>query len=440
MAADKGTEAALLFATGYQANAATIAALLDRSVLGAEPLVFADRLNHASMHLGCALAGAKQVRFRHVDLSHLQALLEKHADEVRPKVILSETVFGMDGDLADVAALQDLAPAPPRPALPGRGPRHGRIRPARLRPERGPGPGPEHRGHGHHEQGPGRERRLRGLLAPCARLSGQPRGRIHLLHRALRPWWWGAALCAWELLPGLGPERAALLARAERLRQGLRDLGLDTGSSCTQIVPVLLGTPERTLAARSPWRPAASASRPCAAAHGAARDFAPAPGAQRRAHGRGHGPPACRLRGPVTGLVFLHGWGFGPFVWADWVEPPFPSGPWPCSTPGTSARPASRCRTIPAVGSASAIPRALRSCSAWTSPGAALVGFGAFLRFCALPGRNAGTPQATLDAMIARLDTGPGRCAAGASPGAAGSPPAAPPPWTRRDLSGCARA
>ena len=47
------------------------------------------------MHLGCALAGARQIRYHHLDLEHLQALLEKHEHEDRPRIILSESVFGM---------------------------------------------------------------------------------------------------------------------------------------------------------------------------------------------------------------------------------------------------------------------------------------------------------------------------------------------------------
>lgn len=249
IATDKGSEAALVFATGYQANAAAIAALLDRSVLGAEPLVFSDRLNHASMHLGCQLAGAKQQRYRHLDFAHLQALLEKHAGEDRPKIILSESVFGMDGDLADVAALQSLAL------------RFGAL--LYLDEAHATGVfGP--RGYGLSEdldlapttivmgtmsKGLG----VSGGYVACSRLV-----RDYLVNRAggfifstaPSPLVIGAALCAWELVPTLGQERAALLRRAEVLRQGLRALGLDAGSSCTQIVPVILGTPERALAAR----------------------------------------------------------------------------------------------------------------------------------------------------------------------------------------------
>ena len=59
VAALKRKPAALIMASGFQANASILQALFDRSVLGAEPLVFSDRLNHASIHFGCAASGAR---------------------------------------------------------------------------------------------------------------------------------------------------------------------------------------------------------------------------------------------------------------------------------------------------------------------------------------------------------------------------------------------
>ncbi|WP_420886870.1 aminotransferase class I/II-fold pyridoxal phosphate-dependent enzyme, partial [Candidatus Magnetaquicoccus inordinatus] len=105
LARGKGSEAALLFNSGFQANSAVLTALLDRHVLGADPLVFTDRLNHASLHHGCQCAGVRQIRYRHNDLNHLQSLLQQHADRSGPRFILSETVFSMDGDRCDVPAL-----------------------------------------------------------------------------------------------------------------------------------------------------------------------------------------------------------------------------------------------------------------------------------------------------------------------------------------------
>ena len=71
VAALKQKPAALIMASGFQANASVLQALFDRSVLGAEPLVFSDRLNHASIHFGCAASGAREIRFRHGDAAHL---------------------------------------------------------------------------------------------------------------------------------------------------------------------------------------------------------------------------------------------------------------------------------------------------------------------------------------------------------------------------------
>lgn len=249
IARDKGSEAALIFSSGYQANAACIAALLDRQTLGAEPLVFSDRLNHASMHLGCTLADARQIRYRHLDLEHLSELLDKHRGDPRPKFILSETVFGMDGDLADAAALQSLARE------------HGAL--LYLDEAHATGVfGP--RGYGLTESldlAPSTV--VMGTLSKAVGVSGgyvacSSLLRDYIVNRAggfifstaPSPLVVGASLRAWELLPELGPERAALLDNARWLRQVLRAAGFDTGDSATHIVPVILGEPARTVNAR----------------------------------------------------------------------------------------------------------------------------------------------------------------------------------------------
>jgi 8-amino-7-oxononanoate synthase len=249
IARDKGTDAALVFSSGYQANAACIAALLDKSVLGAEPLVFADRLNHASMHLGCTLAGARQTRYRHLDLIQLQELLQKYTGDPRPKVILSETVFGMDGDMADVAELQALALRFGALLYLDEAHATGVFGPNGFGLAETIDLAPTTVAMGTFSKALG----VSGGYVACSALV-----RDYLINKAggfifstaPSPLVLGAAMCAWELLPGLGPERAALLHRAERLRSDLCNLGLDTGSSTTQIVPVILSEPEPTLAAR----------------------------------------------------------------------------------------------------------------------------------------------------------------------------------------------
>ena len=102
----KGTEAALLFPTGWQLNAAVLAALL-KAAPGA--LLFMDRLIHGSLHAGAA--DHRQIRFRHNDLDHLEELLAKQPDAGGPRLIVTESVFSMDGDRADLERLARIARA-----------------------------------------------------------------------------------------------------------------------------------------------------------------------------------------------------------------------------------------------------------------------------------------------------------------------------------------
>lgn len=111
LARAKKTEAALVFASGAQANLTLLPALLDIKTLGAPPLVYADKLNHASLIQGCIASGVKQIRFRHNDLEHLKMLLERDRKEDRPRFIVTESVFSMDGDGPDIQKLKDIAEA-----------------------------------------------------------------------------------------------------------------------------------------------------------------------------------------------------------------------------------------------------------------------------------------------------------------------------------------
>lgn len=98
-----GRPRALLFSTGYMANLGTLQALCD-----GETRVFQDRLNHASLLDGATLAGAPSRRFHHGDLADLARLLERAPAEA-PKLVVSDGVFSMDGDVADIAGLSALA-------------------------------------------------------------------------------------------------------------------------------------------------------------------------------------------------------------------------------------------------------------------------------------------------------------------------------------------
>ena len=100
-----GKEAALLFTSGYVSNDATLSTL---AKLLPECVIFSDELNHASMIAGIRNSGCEKKVFRHNDVAHLEELLAE-TDPERPRLIAFESVYSMDGDVAPVHAICDLA-------------------------------------------------------------------------------------------------------------------------------------------------------------------------------------------------------------------------------------------------------------------------------------------------------------------------------------------
>jgi 8-amino-7-oxononanoate synthase len=97
----KGTEAALIFNTGYAANAGIIP-----SLAGEGDVILSDELNHASIVDGCRLSRAKTVVYRHRDVGHLSELMKQEKGE--RKIIVTDTVFSMDGDIAPLTDIHNL--------------------------------------------------------------------------------------------------------------------------------------------------------------------------------------------------------------------------------------------------------------------------------------------------------------------------------------------
>ncbi len=235
-----GQEAALLFSSGFQANSTILPALLDR-----HSLVLCDRLIHNSLLQGILASGARFVRYAHNDLEHLHRLLQKHVEKDYSRIlIVTETVFSMDGDRTDLDRLIPLANQynailylDDAHALGVLG-RHGM-------------------GLAAHRDGVdvivgtfGKAFGAFGAFVACSQsvreyLINTCPGFIYTT--ALPPGVVGAIAAALSLIPTLSAERQTLTDHADLLRAQLRALGYDPGASSSHIIPVMVGTEAATL-------------------------------------------------------------------------------------------------------------------------------------------------------------------------------------------------
>ena len=236
----KGSEAALLFGTGYQANVGVLQALADDGV------VFSDALNHASIVDGCRLARAQVVVYRHGDAAHLAALLEAHGD-TRRKLIVTDGLFSMDGDLAPLPALVTLAG------------KHNAL--LMVDDAHGTGVLGGGRGASHHLDVTDGVHVHVGTFSKALGSFGAfvacpaamrdlliQRARSLVYTTAPPPPSIGAALKALDIVEQ-EPERLARLATlGATLRQGLRQAGFEVAEHPTPIVPLILGSRRTALA------------------------------------------------------------------------------------------------------------------------------------------------------------------------------------------------
>lgn len=245
LAAFKGAPAALVFSSGWQTNASVLPAMFALSGTRA-PLILSDRLNHASLHAGCARW--HQIRYRHLDYDHLSDRLSQARAQGNKSaaIIISETVFSMDGDQADVRALADIAR------------RHDAL--LYLDEAHATGVwGPQGQGLGARARSLWPETILMGTLGKALGGAGayiaassviidylinRCSGFIHTT--APPPALFGALDAALDRVPGMEAERALLHARACALRERLQGLGIDTLTSDTHIIPAVFGDEART--------------------------------------------------------------------------------------------------------------------------------------------------------------------------------------------------
>jgi 8-amino-7-oxononanoate synthase len=238
-----GTEAALVFNSGYHLNVGILPALA-----GKQDLILADKLCHASLIDGMRLSLAKTVRYPHLDYRAIERILEKDRDRYRQVFIVTESIFSMDGDTADLAELVRIKDRF-RAAL-YVDEAHG----VGIRGQSGCGlaeeQGVQHRieiltgtfgkaygGQGAFVVG---SRLLIEYLLNTARSqifsTGLPPVSVHWLGFVLRR------------IPLMQEERAKVGQMAQQFRQALREAGLQTHGS-SNIVPVLIGDATRAVAA-----------------------------------------------------------------------------------------------------------------------------------------------------------------------------------------------
>ncbi len=239
-AAFSGFPAAALFSTGYAANLGSIQALV-----GPGDAVFSDALNHASLIDGCRLSRAEIHVYGHRDVGHLESLLREHRGRARRALVLTDSVFSMDGVLAPVAALAAVARSFDAGLL---------VDEAHALGVFGPG------GRGVCAAQGIQPDIIVGTLGKSFGVAGafvagsedlvsfiRNRARSFVYSTAPPPTTVRAALAALPLVQGADEARKTLLAHAARLRRGLRTHGFEVPDGESQILPVLIGENDRTM-------------------------------------------------------------------------------------------------------------------------------------------------------------------------------------------------
>jgi 8-amino-7-oxononanoate synthase len=237
-----GTEAALYFGSGYVANLGLLSSLLKPG-----DIVFSDARNHASLIDGIRLSHAEKIIYPHGDLQFLESALRAHAGGTGARVIVTESVFSMEGDVAPIAGLLRLARdfgaelvLDEAHAIGACGPR-GRGIAAEM----------------------GIEREVLAIVHTCGKALASAgafvccgsalkdylvnHARTFIFSTAMPPYLAGQIRAALDLAREAEAERTHLREIASLLRDGLAAAGINFGTSTTHIVPVLLGSNEMAL-------------------------------------------------------------------------------------------------------------------------------------------------------------------------------------------------
>jgi 8-amino-7-oxononanoate synthase len=245
LAAFKATASALTFPTGYAANVGTITALVDK-----QDVILSDARNHASIVDGCRLSGATVLVYRHNDVDHLAELLGT-ATSHRRRLIVTDSLFSMDGDVAPLAKIAELS----------------REHDCMLMIDEAHATGV----FGEHGRGLAELFNCEDAVAVTVGTFSKALGSIggfvagsksliDWLANSARSYMFSTALpaacasanrSAVQLIQTEPHRREQLLSNAQHLRERLQLVGLLDESQnefCSQIVPVIVGTPEKAIA------------------------------------------------------------------------------------------------------------------------------------------------------------------------------------------------
>lgn len=235
-----GWEAALIFNSGYQANSTIISTLADR-----HSLILADKLSHNSLLQGVISSRATFRRFKHNTISDLEDHLKKaSAEEFSRIFVITESLFSMDGDRSDLESIARLSET------------YGAwlfVDDAHAVGVWG-------------ENGLGLTSGINGIdmvLGTCGKAFGafgafllcSSKMRDYLINfcpgfiytTALPPAAIGAIEASTELIPGMNSERAHLQQNIKLMRDGIHEVGFNTGESESQIIPIMVGNEQETL-------------------------------------------------------------------------------------------------------------------------------------------------------------------------------------------------
>ncbi len=240
------TEAALLFPTSFAANAGIIPALTDEG-----DAIYGDAKNHASIIDGCRLSRAERHIYPHVDMEALATMLSQ-GKHYRRRLIVTDTLFSMDGDLAPLGQLTKLAAEHDAMLMVDEAHAVGVF-------------GATGRGVVEHfaTEDPDLEKHVSIRVGSFGKALGGAggfacgsaalirwlanRARTYVFSTAHPAGISAAGLVALDLVDREPERRQGLLARAAELRIRLNDQGWDTGRSTSQIIPVVIGSAERTM-------------------------------------------------------------------------------------------------------------------------------------------------------------------------------------------------